>query len=246
VFERAALTDAMRRARRAPFYRALFSKAGVPRYRMSSREDLARSGTFTTGADLEQGYSQFLAVPKQLAVHVMKSAGTTGKPKWTVYSNRDWDRLCRVLRHANELDGLCRGDVAQILFNSGTPAWATGNILAAGLERTGLLVVPTGNSMSAVEQLEIMETFGTTVLYSTPSYLARITAEGKRLRDLSSLGMKLIKVGAEPSSIEFMIIEILDPGTGEPVAQGELGEVVVTTLERRAMPLIRYRSISRS
>ena len=36
--------------------------------------------------------------------------------------------------------------------------------------------------------------------------------------------------------------EIIDPGTGMPVADGEEGEVVFTTLRRRGMPLVRYRT----
>ena len=38
---------------------------------------------------------------------------------------------------------------------------------------------------------------------------------------------------------EGVIVEIVSPGTGEPVAAGELGEVVVTRLDA-AYPLIRY------
>jgi len=36
--------------------------------------------------------------------------------------------------------------------------------------------------------------------------------------------------------------EIIDTGTGLPVADGEEGEVVFTTLSRRGMPLVRYRT----
>ena len=39
-----------------------------------------------------------------------------------------------------------------------------------------------------------------------------------------------------------MYFEIIHPITGEPVADGEMGEVVFTTLTRRGMPLIRYRT----
>ena len=39
-----------------------------------------------------------------------------------------------------------------------------------------------------------------------------------------------------------MLFEIVDPLTGRPVPDGENGEVVFTTLTRRAMPLIRYRT----
>lgn len=38
------------------------------------------------------------------------------------------------------------------------------------------------------------------------------------------------------------ILEILDPESLEPVRDGEIGEMVVTTLEKEAAPLIRYRT----
>jgi len=38
------------------------------------------------------------------------------------------------------------------------------------------------------------------------------------------------------------IAEIVDPETGEPVPEGELGELVMTTLGREGMPVIRYRT----
>jgi len=39
-----------------------------------------------------------------------------------------------------------------------------------------------------------------------------------------------------------LLLEVLDPQTGEPVPDGEEGELVFTTLTREAMPLIRYRT----
>lgn len=39
---------------------------------------------------------------------------------------------------------------------------------------------------------------------------------------------------------EGVLVEILQPGTGDPVAEGEVGEVVVTTLANAEYPLIRF------
>ena len=39
-----------------------------------------------------------------------------------------------------------------------------------------------------------------------------------------------------------LLIEILDPETGQPVPEGQYGELVLTTLRRRGMPLVRYRT----
>jgi phenylacetate-CoA ligase len=41
---------------------------------------------------------------------------------------------------------------------------------------------------------------------------------------------------------DYYILEILDPDTLEPVPDGEVGEMVVTTLRKEAVPLIRYRT----
>ena len=38
------------------------------------------------------------------------------------------------------------------------------------------------------------------------------------------------------------LAEVLKPGTNEPVAEGEEGELILTTLTRTAMPLLRYRT----
>jgi len=41
---------------------------------------------------------------------------------------------------------------------------------------------------------------------------------------------------------DFVIPEILDPVTLQPVPEGEVGELVLTTINREAMPLFRYRT----
>ena len=41
---------------------------------------------------------------------------------------------------------------------------------------------------------------------------------------------------------DYFIIEIVDPQTLQPVPDGEVGELVLTTINREAMPLLRYRT----
>lgn len=41
---------------------------------------------------------------------------------------------------------------------------------------------------------------------------------------------------------DYYIVEIVDPDTLEPVPDGEFGELVLTTINREAMPLLRYRT----
>ena len=41
---------------------------------------------------------------------------------------------------------------------------------------------------------------------------------------------------------DYIYLEIIDPVTGEPVPDGEMGEIVITTLVKEGAPLIRYRT----
>lgn len=41
---------------------------------------------------------------------------------------------------------------------------------------------------------------------------------------------------------DFLYVEIIDPKTGEVLPEGEEGELVLTSLQREAMPLLRYRT----
>ena len=41
---------------------------------------------------------------------------------------------------------------------------------------------------------------------------------------------------------DYFIVEIIDPVTLQPVPDGQLGELVLTTINREAMPLLRYRT----
>jgi phenylacetate-CoA ligase len=51
-------------------------------------------------------------------------------------------------------------------------------------------------------------------------------------------------VGHDGSHVneDHFLVEVVDPETGRPLAPGELGELVITTLTREAMPLLRYRT----
>ena len=54
-------------------------------------------------------------------------------------------------------------------------------------------------------------------------------------------GECLEKAGMHVNEDHFLI-EIVDPATGEPLADGEEGELVITTLAKEAYPMIRFRT----
>ena len=41
---------------------------------------------------------------------------------------------------------------------------------------------------------------------------------------------------------DHFLVEVVDPDSGEPLGEGEQGELVFTTLAKEALPLIRYRT----
>lgn len=57
-------------------------------------------------------------------------------------------------------------------------------------------------------------------------------------------GIGINAVGEEDISIfdDFIYIEILDPITGKPVKEGEVGEITLTTFEKEGAPLFRFRT----
>ncbi|HEY2543471.1 MAG TPA: phenylacetate--CoA ligase [Gaiellaceae bacterium] len=65
--------------------------------------------------------------------------------------------------------------------------------------------------------------------------LSEIVGPGVSSECLEGLG------GAHVNEDHFLV-ETVDPDTGAPVSEGEVGELVFTTLTKEAMPLLRYRT----
>jgi phenylacetate-CoA ligase len=83
-----------------------------------------------------------------------------------------------------------------------------------------------------------------------PGYRERLKAafDGARTVDyyaLSEVGPVASEDGTEGEMYvaeDHILLEVLDPETGEPVDPGEQGEAVVTHLDKQAQPLVRYRT----
>ncbi|MGA7878934.1 MAG: phenylacetate--CoA ligase [Desulfoferrobacter sp.] len=79
----------------------------------------------------------------------------------------------------------------------------------------------------------IREITGATELYDIPG-LTEVYGPGTGLECSAHQGVHYWA--------DYYILEILNPETLEPVAPGETGEMVITTLRKEAAPLIRYRT----
>jgi phenylacetate-CoA ligase len=269
-------------AAHSPFYRQTFADHQVDPRKLRGAGDLPALGFFTYPKDLQAAPYRFLAVPRERILYTMSSTGTTGEPKIIFLTPFDWRMIVGTVANGLVLLGVSRTDVAQILFCFGNPAWMTGNVVQAGLERVQAFVLPTGNGAPVAKQIETMRRFGATVLLGTPSYLRRLTTEAAASGDLRSLGIRVIRLGAEPWAEElrgwlqeawgaqvydsygmmelgsaaageclvqvgmhvspFVLVEVVNPQTGQPLPRGKVGELVYTTVLRQGSPLLRYRS----
>ena len=135
----------------------------------------------------------------------------------------DFKKAAQVLQ--KESPGVIIGLPVQML--------ALGEFMAAqGLEIPNVsFFILTGDHVSPVLAKKVEARFNARVL---SQYGLTETGFGAAVQCPSGGGLHL--------RYPHLVIEIVDPATGATLRAGEWGEVVVTPLSRRAMPLIRYRT----
>ena len=266
---------------KVPFYKETFDNAGLKPTSLEKLEDLARF-PFSVKTDLRDHYPFGLcAIPMKDLVRIHASSGTTGKPITGPYSEEDRDQWANCMARTLYSHGIRDSDLCQNAYGYGLFTGGLG--FHMGAERIGCAVVPTSSGLTE-RQIVIMQDFGSTVLFSTPTYALTIAEKAERMGvDVKSLPLRVGSFGAEPwtpkmrEEIEKRMgisaqeaygltemmgpgvafscearnlhinedhcyPEVIDPETLEPLPLGEAGELVFTALQRRAMPLIRYRT----
>jgi phenylacetate-CoA ligase len=267
---------------RVPFYRRRLDEIGIKPSAIKSLEDIAKL-PLTVKNDLRDNYPFGLcAVPMNEVVRVHASSGTTGKPITGPYTAEDLDQWTECMTRNLWAAGVRPDDIAQNAYGHGLFTGGLG--FHQGLTRLGCAVVPTSSGLTE-RQITIMKDFGTTALFSTPSYALTIAERAEELKvDLHALPLRVGVFGAEPWSTamrneieermgikaqeaygltelsgpgvgfdcvaqdgihlneDHFLAEIVDPQTLEPLPPGEKGELIFTSLQRRAMPMLRYRT----
>ena len=249
----------------SPFYKKRFEEIGLKPEDIKSLDDV-RKIPFTTKQDLRDTYPFGIAsVPLRQCVRLHSSSGTTGNPTVILHTQKDLDEWANQVARNLWMVGLRPDDVFQ---NSSGYGMFTGGLgFQYGAEKLGMLTVPAaaGNSPSYVTRLyEVMQEEGVDPRKDTKLKVLAIGAEPhseeqrKRIEQMmgvkayNSFGMSEMcgpGVGfecPEQNGLHFWedyyIVEIVNPETLEPVPDGEIGELVLTTLCREAMPLLRYRT----
>jgi len=265
-----------------PFYKNGFDEKGIKPDDLKTLEDLSKF-PFTVKTDLRDNYPFGLcAVPLAQLVRIHASSGTTGKPITGPYTANDLEQWTECMARNLFSAGVRSNDICQNAYGMGLFTGGLG--FHQGATRIGCAVIPISSGMTE-RQVMIMQDFGSTVLFATPTYALTIAERaeemGVKVRDLP---LRVGAFGAEPWTVEMrkeieqrmgikaqetygltefggpgtafdcveqnglhinedhFIIEIIDPVTTEVLPLGAKGEMVITAIQREAMPLIRYRT----
>jgi phenylacetate-CoA ligase len=267
---------------RIPFYKKKFDEKGVKPEGVKNLEDLSKF-PFTVKTDLRDNYPFGLcAVPMAEVVRIHASSGTTGKPITGPYSANDLNQWTECMARSLFSHGVRSNDICQNSYGMGLFTGGLG--FHQGATRIGAAVIPISSGQTE-RQIVIMKDFGTTVLFSTPTYALTIAEKAEEMGvNLRDLPLRIGCFGAEPWTIEMrkeiehrmgikamecygltefggpgtgfdcieqnglhlnedhFLLEIIDPVTEEVLPVGTKGELVITAIQREAMPMIRYRT----
>jgi phenylacetate-CoA ligase len=195
----ANLRATVARALSTEFYRSRLNDTGLKSPEDITSLDNLKDLPFTTKDDLREAYpDKLIGVPKQDAVRLHTSSGTTGTPTVIYHTQDDIDVWARLMARCIVATGAGREDVFQ---NMTTYGLFTGGLgLHYGAEQVGMLVIP-ASSGNTDRQLKLMEDFGTTVVHATPSYLLHIhDVMTEQKRDRTRFRLRKAFLGAEPYS----------------------------------------------
>ena len=186
---------------RIPFYKKKFDEVGVSPEDIKSLEDLGRL-PFTVKTDLRDNYPFGLcAVPMNEVVRVHASSGTTGKPITGPYTADDLDQWAECMARNMVAAGISGDDIVQNAYGLGLFTGGLG--FHQGAEKLGCTVIPASSGMTE-RQITLMKDFGTTVLFSTPSYALTIAEKASDMGvDIRDLPLRVGVFGAEPWSVEM-------------------------------------------
>ena len=222
---------------------------------------------FSEKDDLREAYPLGLAaVPREDIVRIHSSSGTTGLPCIIPYTQKDVDDWAELFRRCYEIAGITKDDVIHI-----TPGYGLWTAVPMGpgntdkqikfMEDMGSTVLCATSSYALLLAEEIEKRGVKDKIHLKkgvigserwgPKMRARIANElGVELYDIYGLTEVYgpgIAINCEYETgmhyfDDFLYFEIIDPKTGKTIPDGELGELVITTLQKEGAPLIRYRT----
>ncbi|HEY5913928.1 MAG TPA: hypothetical protein VJA21_25340 [Verrucomicrobiae bacterium] len=236
--------------------------------RLETLADLERL-PFTTPEELAESFPYgMFAFPLREVIRLVSTPGPDGNPLVIGHTRNDLAQWSRLVARQLAAAGVTAHDVIQIALGGSVHPGTTGYALGAELLEASVMVE---DPLHIDYQVAVLQNYRPTVLITTPSNALELmrTLQTRRL-DPQSLHLRTIVLSRPVPSEErdrlnaglfariycnFGLGEILDPGLTVECEAGKLhvnedqflaeiceGELVVTTLGREALPLLRYRT----
>lgn len=223
----------------------------------------------TTAADLLAAFPYgMFALPLREVARLHSAVGPGGRQLVCGFTRNDLDTAGRLVARQLVAAGVTANDVLQVCF--GGIFLGQSLNYKRGAELIEAAVIPE-DTLHTEYQLEILKSYRTTVLITSPANARdimelmrhqRMDPQALHLRTLlltrpvSAMEREALEVGLFAKvRCNFGIEEVMDPGFCVECEDGHLhvnedhflaeavdGELVVTTLTREAMPLLRYRT----
>lgn len=201
-----------------PFYRRRWSAEGLEPGDIRGLDDIGRLPVVSVD-DFKDSISEHPpfglhqtirdAQPPQ-PIKVQSSGGTTGRPRPTLFSPREWEVQGIQTARAMYLQGARPGDVMQIPVSLSTAnlGWC---YFQACFYYLGVMVITTGSGLvtPSRRQIEDAEAWGTNMMVAFPEYLLTLghTAEEMGVPP-QSLGLKLLTTYLGPDTSGLLRAEL--------------------------------------
>jgi phenylacetate-CoA ligase len=223
-----------------PHHRRAFDAKGVHPEDLKALADLAKF-PFTVKTDFRDNYPfGLLAVPRERAVRLHASSGTTGKPTVVAYTQQDIDTWSGLVARSIRAAGGRRGDIVHVAYGYGL---FTGGLGAHyGAERLGCTVIPMSGGQTE-KQVQLIRDLKPDIIMVTPSYMQVLIEEFRREGvDPRTSSLRVGIFGAEPwteamrREIEtaadmhavdiYGLSEVMGPGVASECVETKDGPVV--------------------
>ena len=238
-----------------PLYKRKFDEAGFDCTKIKALSDIQYI-PYTTKSDFRDNYPfGMFATPLKNVTRLHASSGTTGKPTVVGYTKNDLDMWSDCVARLVTAAGATDEDIVQIAFGYGLFTGALG--LHFG---TTALVATPSYAMRIGEVAEEMGIgrdelklrlglFGSEgctpeMRAQIEDYLHLLATDNYGMSELMGPGVSgecSLRCGMHFNEDHFLP-EIINPETGEVLPEGSKGELVITTLSKEAIPVLRYRT----
>ena len=244
-----------------PMHRERLDAIGMAPDDITALEDLERL-PFTRKSDLRDHYPFGLfARPREELARLHASSGTTGKP--TVVGYTQGDLVHNAYGYGLFTGGLGAHYGAERLRATVVPMSGGSTERQIALIRDFAARVLCATPSYALAIAEVAETQGIDLARSSLAvglFGAEPWSEAMRREIEARLGLKAVDIYGLSEIMgpgvacececqsglhgweDHFLFEVIDPDTGRAVPQGEAGELVITTLTKEALPMIRYRT----